>query len=158
MGTPTESLLTIFEPLLDAARDLDITDPAAARAELERRLPFEGEVAGRLKGELAQLLDEGRICERGELPMRWGRVSKALPESREFSIDVVQMNGAGPRHRHPEGEVNFCIATEGAPTFDGQPPGWVVFAPGSEHVPTVEGGMMLIVYLLPQGAMELLDR
>ena len=32
--------------------------------------------------------------------------------------------------------------------------GWVVESPGSEHVPTVEGGRMLIVYLLPEGAIE----
>jgi len=158
MANPTESLLSTFTPLLEAAEGLDLTDPAAARDALEARFPFEGEAARALRAELSEHLEAGRLCERGELPMRWGRVSKALPESRDFSIDVVQMNGAGPRHRHPNGEVNFCIGTEGAPTFDGLPPGWVVFPPGSTHVPTVAGGMMLIVYLLPGGAMELLDR
>lgn len=148
--------MATFEPLLASAAGLDLSDPAVACAELEARYPASGAEAQQLKQELFELLEEGKICERGEFPMKWGRVSKALPESREFSIDIVQMNGAGPRHRHPEGEVNFCIAQEGEPTFDGQAPGWVVFAPGSEHVPTVAGGMMLIVYLLPQGAMELL--
>jgi hypothetical protein len=38
----------------------------------------------------------------------------------------------------------------------GQGPGWVVEAPGSQHVPTVAGGTMLIVYLLPQGRIEFL--
>ena len=90
------------------------------------------------------------------LPVRWGRVSKATEESQGFSIDIVLMNGAGPRHRHPNGEVNFCIPIEGKPTFDGHKPGWVVFPPDSEHVPTVSGGIMLIVYLLPEGAMEFL--
>jgi hypothetical protein len=156
MGTPETSLLNLFEPLLSAAQGVDLHDPAAAREELESRYPAGGEAASALKRELLSLLDEGRICERGELPMRWGRVTKALPESQQFSIDIVQMNGAGPKHRHPAGEVNFCIATEGSPTFDGNPPGWVVFSPGSQHIPTVEGGMMLIVYLLPDGAMELL--
>ena len=66
------------------------------------------------------------------------------------------MNGAGPEHRHPAGEVNYCIALEGNPTFDGAPPGWVVKAPDSTHVPTVEGGTMLIVYLLPGGKIEFL--
>jgi hypothetical protein len=32
----------------------------------------------------------------------------------------------------------------------------VVEPPGSEHVPTVAGGRMLIVYLLPQGEIEFL--
>ena len=157
MSTTNDERLAHFLPLLEAASGLDLTDPAAARAELESRFPSDGPQAEALRAQLLAWLEAGAICERGELPMRWGRVSKATPESLDFTIDVVQMNGAGPRHRHPQGEVNFCTATEGAPTFDGQGPGWVVFPPDSVHVPTVEGGMMLIVYLLPQGAMELLN-
>jgi hypothetical protein len=88
--------------------------------------------------------------------VKWGRVTKATPESLDQSVDVVLMNGAGPKHRHPSGEVNFCVAVEGQPTFDGEPPGWVVLEPGSAHVPTVAGGTMLIVYLLPRGEMEFL--
>ncbi|MCP3914280.1 MAG: DUF4863 family protein [bacterium] len=84
-------------------------------------------------------------------------MTKALPESRDLSIDVVLMNGPGPRHRHPNGEVNYCVGLESTPTFDGDPPGWVVKTPESKHVPTVDGGTMLIVYLLPGGAMEFLQ-
>jgi hypothetical protein len=156
MTTSVDPMLKIFLPLVEAARGLDLSEPAAARAELEARFSSTGPEAIALREALLGLLGTGQICDRGELPMRWGRVSKALPESGDFSIDVVEMNGAGPRHRHPQGEVNFCIATDGEPTFDGQGPGWVVFEPGSVHVPTVAGGMMLIVYLLPSGAMELL--
>jgi hypothetical protein len=64
------------------------------------------------------------------------------------------MTAPGPRHKHPRGEVNLSFALEGAPRFDGQPEGWVVFPPGSEHVPTVTGGRMLIAYFLPGGAIE----
>ena len=156
MSTPTDPRLPAFQPLLEAAQGLDLTDPEAARRELELRFPSTGAAADALRSQLLAWLEAGEVCERGELPMRWGRVSKATPESLDFTIDVVHMNGAGPRHRHPAGEVNFCVATEDQPTFDGHGPGWVVFAPDSVHVPTVEGGMMLIVYLLPQGAMELL--
>ncbi len=156
MSTTNDERLKHFLPLLEAARGLELTDAPAAKAELESRYPSDGPQAKALREQLLTWLADGAICERGELPMRWGRVSKATPESLDFTIDIVQMNGAGPRHRHPQGEVNFCIATEGAPTFDGQAPGWVVFPPDSVHVPTVQGGMMLIVYLLPQGAMELL--
>ena len=67
------------------------------------------------------------------------------------------MNGPGPRHRHPDGEVSYCLAMDGEPTFDGRPPGWVVLPPDSNHVPTVEGGTMLIAYLLPGGAIEFLE-
>ena len=52
------------------------------------------------------------------------------------------------------GEVNYCVALEGEPRFDGHAPGWVVMPPGSGHVPTVSGGRMLIVYLLPKGQIE----
>lgn len=147
-------MLEQFRPLCEAAAGLDLTDPRAARAELVRRFDPASAAAREVERGLRALLAEGRIAERGELPVKWGRVSKAVPETQDFSIDVVHMNGAGPRHRHPHGEVNYCIALDGAPRFEGEPPGWVVLAPGSDHVPTVTGGTMLIVYLLPQGALE----
>ena len=147
-------MIDTFRPLLDAARDLDLSAPEAARQELERRFDPRGPAARELAAELLDLVRQGKLAERGELPVRYGRVSKAVAETAELSIDVVLMNGPGPRHRHPRGEVNFCVALEGEPTFDGEPPGWVVLAPGTSHVPTVAGGTMLIVYLLPQGEIE----
>jgi hypothetical protein len=149
-------MIETFRPLLDAASGVDLREPAAAERELARRLDPQGPVAKELVKALRALLAEGRIAERGEMPVKWGRVAKAGPTTNEFSIDVVHMNGAGPLHRHPNGEIDFCIALSGAPTFDGRPPGWVVFGPDSRHVPTVAGGEMLIVYLLPGGAMEFL--
>ena len=86
--------------------------------------------------------------------MRFGRVSKALPETRDFAVDAVDMEGPGPPHTHPRGELNLCFALDGSPTFDGQPPGWVVLGPGSWHVPTVAGGRMAILYFLPGGAWQ----
>jgi hypothetical protein len=147
----TDPMLSTFKPLLDAARGVDLADPARARATLERRLDPRGASARALERELKALLDAGKIAERGALPVRYGRVAKATPESGDYSIDVVLMNGAGPRHAHPNGEINYCIALDGEPRFDGEPAGWVVLPPGSSHVPAVEGGTMLIVYLLPGG-------
>ena len=143
-----------FAPLLDAASGLDLSDPDAAREELGRRFDPTGDAAQELRSELISLLDEGAIADRGEMPVKWGRVAKACEESRNFSIDVVLMNGAGPEHLHPKGEVNYCIALEGTPTFEDQAPGWVVMPTGSTHVPTVAGGTMLIVYLLPDGEID----
>jgi hypothetical protein len=148
--------LETFLPLLHAAQDLDLSSPSRARAELERRLDPRGKVALELNAELKALLEAGKVAERGALPVKYGRVAKAGEATLGFSIDVVHMNGPGPLHRHPNGEVNYCVALEGTPTFDGQAPGWVVFPPQSQHVPTVAGGTMLIVYLLPQGAIEFL--
>ncbi|MBL8862300.1 MAG: DUF4863 family protein [Planctomycetes bacterium] len=147
-------MIDTFRPLLDAARGVDLADPQAARAELVRRLDPRGPAAVALNRALTDLLDARRIADRGDPPVRWSRVAKATPESLGFSIDAVDMHGPGPHHVHPDGEVNWCVALEGDPRFDGQPAGWVVMPPGSGHVPTVSGGRMLIVYLLPGGKIE----
>jgi len=147
-------MLDTFRPLLEAAHGLDLSNPANARAELTRRLDPSSARAQQLRTSLLRLYEEGKIAANGALPVRWGRAAKAAPETLEQSIDVVVMNGPGPLHRHPLGEVNYCIAMEGSPLFDGQEPGWVVFPPESRHVPTVSGGTMLIVYLLPKGQIE----
>jgi len=61
---------------------------------------------------------------------------------------------AGPHHVHPHGEIDLIMPlTEGA-TFDGHPAGWCVYGPGSAHRPTVANGAALVLYLLPQGAIE----
>ena len=149
-------MLETFRPLLEAARGVDLADREAARRELERRFDPASASARAVDRALADLLAAGKLAQRGEPPVRYGRVAKAGPETLDFSIDVVHMTGPGPRHRHPNGEVNWCVALSGAPTFDGQGPGWVVLPSGSTHVPTVAGGEMLIVYLLPAGAIEFL--
>jgi len=147
-------MLETFRPLLEAAHGLDLGKPAEARAELARRFDPGSPRAKALRTALLQLYAEGKIAQNGALPVRWGRAAKATPETLEQSIDVVVMNGPGPLHRHPLGEVNYCVAIDGQPRFDGQEPGWVVFPPESRHVPTVSGGTMLIVYLLPKGQIE----
>jgi len=147
-------MLDTFRPLLEAAHGLDLSEPNEARAALQQRFDPAGPAAQVLRTSLLRLYEEGKIASNGALPVRWGRAAKATPETLEQSIDVVVMNGPGPLHRHPLGEVNYCIAMEGSPRFDGHEPGWVVFPPESRHVPTVTGGTMLIVYLLPQGQIE----
>jgi hypothetical protein len=150
-------MLETFRPLLDAAKGLDLSAGPEAETQLSERFNPNGQAAKDLNAALIRLFEEGKIANRGEPPVRWGRVAKAEADSYEFSIDVVHMSGPGPRHRHPNGEIDYCIALEGDPTFDGRQPGWVVMEPGSVHVPTVSGGLMLIVYLLPGGAMEFLS-
>ena len=72
-----------------------------------------------------------------------------------FSVDVVDMqNLAGPHHTHPNGEIDLVMPIEGDALFDGRPAGWVVMPPGSAHRPTVSAGRALVLYLLPQGAIE----
>lgn len=147
-------MISTFRPLLQAAQGLELKSPSAARAELARRFDPAGADAKALGRELVALYEQGKLATNGEMPVRWGRVCKSGEESLGFSIDVVVMNGPGPLHRHPLGEVNFAVAMDGDPRFDGQPAGWIVFPPDSQHVPTVSGGKMLIVYLLPEGKIE----
>ncbi|QDV07745.1 hypothetical protein Poly30_32760 [Planctomycetes bacterium Poly30] len=149
-------MLEKFQPLLDAAHGIDLSDPAAAKAALHARLDPNSPEGQAVSAGLVELLEKGEVANCGEAPVKFSRAAKATGETRDFSIDVVDMTGPGPRHLHPNGEINWCVALEGEPTFQGQPPGWVVETPGSEHVPTVVGGRMLIVYLLPGGAMQFL--
>ncbi len=147
-------VLDTFRPLIEAASGVDLGDAESAERLLASRLDPRGSVASALNAELAELLAQGSIANRGELPVRFGRVAKATEATCGFSIDVVVMNGAGPEHRHPLGEIDYCVALEGEPFFDGRPPGWVVCPLDSTHVPTVRGGTMLVVYLLPNGSIE----
>jgi hypothetical protein len=150
-------MIETFLPLLRAASGLDLSAPGTAVASLDARLDPAGEEADAVRAALLALLEEGRIADRGEAPLKYGRAARAGEETLGFSIDVVHMSGSGPRHRHPNGEVNFCVPLEGTPAFEGQRSGWVVMPPGSTHVPRVEGGTMLIVYLLPEGKIEFLE-
>jgi hypothetical protein len=98
---------------------------------------------------------EGWMCNREAGGIRYGRVVKASPATHGFSVDVVEMNDvAGPHHRHPNGEVDLVMPLEGDARFDGHGAGWVVYGPGSAHRPTVSGGKALVLYLLPDGAIE----
>ncbi|MEQ5839082.1 DUF4863 family protein [Paraburkholderia acidicola] len=98
---------------------------------------------------------EGWLCNREGGGIRYGRIFKALLETHGFSVDVVDMNNlAGPHHVHPNGEIDLIMPLDEGATFDGHPAGWCVYGPSSAHRPTVAGGEALILYLLPQGAIE----
>jgi hypothetical protein len=141
-------------PLLTFVAGLNLQDPAAARAALQSAFPVAGAFITALFEHLEAGVIAGTVCHRGEAPVKWSRVFKATPESHNLAADAVLMSAPGPRHRHPNGEIDLCFIIDGAPTFDGNPPGWTVYPPGSSHVPTVAGGTMLILYLLPGGAIE----
>ncbi len=149
--------LATLGPLLDFCAKLDLAKPEEARQKLEVDFPVEGDFVVRLGTALRKGLEAGSLCDQGEAPMQWSRLFKQAPETRDFSADVVCMNGAGPFHEHPAGEIDLAFALEGDPTFDGNPPGWTIYEPGSRHVPTVEGGSMVILYLLPGGQFRFLQ-
>ena len=98
---------------------------------------------------------EGWLCNREGGGIRYGRIFKPADDLYGFSVDVVDMADiAGPHHLHPNGEIDLVMPQGGDATFDGRPAGWVVMPPGSAHRPTVSQGRALVLYLLPQGAIE----
>jgi len=102
-----------------------------------------------------QGVDEGWLCQHEAGGIRYGRVFKPEDELHGFSVDVVDMdNCAGPHHKHPNGEIDLVMPLEGEALFDGHPAGWVVYAAGTAHVPTVSSGRALVLYLLPGGSIE----
>jgi hypothetical protein len=143
-----------LQPLLAFAAQLDLDQPDAARNALAAEFPLDSAPIQALRAHMIEEMNEGRLVHNGKDPLRYSRVFKQSEETLNFSSDAVLMNGAGPKHRHPEGEIDLCFALEGDPKFDGNPEGWVVYGKGSVHIPTVSGGQMLILYLLPNGAFE----
>ena len=98
---------------------------------------------------------EGWLCNREGGGIRYGRIFKPADDLHGFSVDVVDMADiAGPHHVHPNGEIDLIMPLDGDARFDGRPAGWLVCPPGSAHRPTVSQGRALVLYLLPQGAIE----
>lgn len=122
---------------------------------LNEQFPAAGEAFRSLANSCRQGIAEGWLCDREHGGIKFGRVIQSSPDSHDFSVDVVLMEDlAGPHHRHPNGEIDMIIPeTEGA-QFDGQGSGWMVYPAGSAHRPTVSAGRAIILYLLPEGAIE----
>lgn len=98
---------------------------------------------------------DGWLCNREGGGIRYGRVLKASDATHGFSVDVVDMADiAGPHHAHPNGEIDLIMPLTPDARFDGRPAGWCVYEAGSAHAPTVTRGRALVLYLLPQGAID----
>ena len=142
--------------LLRHVAGLDLSRPETAKDSLDEAFPVQGAFVSTLASLMRSGVQDGSLCNRGGGGVHFSRIFKASEETANLSADAVLMNGPGPEHRHPLGEVDLCLCETGEPSFDGRPAGWVVYPPGSQHVPTVGGGTMLILYLLPQGSIEFL--
>ena len=149
-----EQVIAALAAVLEQVQATDPSDPTAAAA-LQAALPLDAPAMQELAALVRRGIDEGWLCEREANGVRFSRVAR--PDhagTTPFSVDAVHMSGPGPGHTHPEGEIDLCFPVSGDPSFDGHPPGWVVYAPGYWHVPTVAGGTMDILYFLPQGAIQ----
>ncbi len=123
--------------------------------ELATAFPPDGETFGSLASLCEQGVREGWLANREHGGIKFGRVIKPGPGTAGFSVDVVEMDDiVGPHHRHPNGEIDMIIPQDPEAEFDGHGRGWVVYEPGSAHFPTVTGGRAIVLYLLPDGAIE----
>lgn len=145
-----EQFVAMLRPLAEALRVVDV-DASDAAAYAEQALAFDGEQIAAVRAAAVAHIESDWLLPKEAHGIRFGRVAKDLCG---FSVDCVWMDCPGPRHRHPQGEIDLCFATAGSARFDGHPEGWVVYGKGSEHVPTVTDGEMLILYFLPDGAIE----
>ncbi|MFM1872258.1 MAG: hypothetical protein RL398_1680 [Planctomycetota bacterium] len=150
--TSKEQFVAMLAPLAEALRAVDV-DAADASAQAERAAAFAGPQVAALRAAAVANIASDWLLPKAANGIRFGRVAKDLAG---FVVDAVLMDISGPRHRHPNGEIDLCFATAGEPRFDGHPEGWVVYGKDSVHVPTVTGGQMLILYFLPGGAIEFL--
>ena len=128
---------------------------AALDADLNAKYPAGGPVFNAAFDACRKAVVAGWMCNREAGGIKFGRVIKPGAATQGFSVDVVDMDRvAGPHHRHPNGDIDLIMPLEPGAKFDGRGAGWLVYGPGTAHSPTVSGGRALVLYLLPQGAIE----
>ena len=142
-------LMRELESLVRVLRQADPASPRDAETVLSAHVPPSGPHARRIEDLARSGVRDGWLVPKSGGPnVKFGRLAKDMGG---YSVDFVLMEGPAAGHTHTNGEINLGFAWSGAPRFDGRPPGWVVFAPGSHHVPTVTGGEMLLAYFVPGG-------
>lgn len=146
-------LLRLIAPVAEfcAGKAVD----AGLMAELNRHFPADGPEFAAIAACLAEGIDAGDFCGKEAGGIRFSRPTKPAPATHDFSVDVVAYGDlAGPHHIHPTGEIDMIVPVDETATFDGHGRGWLVLGPGSGHRPTIAGGQAIVLYLLPQGAIQ----
>lgn len=153
MSNVPERFVELIASITDAIKDRAI-EPGLADYLAARFAPNEA-VFTELEALCLQGVQEGWLCAREAGGIKFGRPVKPSPRTHGFSVDVVEMDEiVGPHHRHPNGEIDMVMPLAGEPQFDGVGRGWKAYTAGSAHRPTVRGGKALVLYLLPDGAIE----
>ncbi len=128
---------------------------AALQADLNQTFPAEGETFRLIREACHAGIAAGWLCTQGDAKRRYGRIFEPGDATHGFSVDVVDITDlVGNHHRHPTGEIDMIMPVTPEAKFDGIGAGWLVYAPGSGHRPTVTAGRALILYLLPEGKIE----
>jgi hypothetical protein len=148
-----EQFHALIAPVTELVQDKPLD--AKLEAELNAAYPAGGPAFKGIVEACNQAIAAGWMCNREAGGIKFGRVIKPGPDTQGFSVDVVEMKDVkGPRHRHPNGEIDMIMPLDSAAKFDGRGAGWMVYGPDSAHSPTVSDGRALVLYLLPQGAIE----
>ena len=128
---------------------------AALQRDLELEFPPESEAFRLVSRACHAGIAAGWMCTQGDAKRRYGRIFEPDDAMHGFSVDVVDITDlVGNHHRHPTGEIDMIMPVTPQAKFDGKGAGWLVYAPGSGHRPTVTAGRALILYLLPEGKIE----
>jgi hypothetical protein len=127
----------------------------ALQRKLNQAFPAGGDVFRRLEAACREGIAGGWMCAQGGGKRKFGRIFEPAGDLAGFSVDVVDIDDlVGNYHRHPNGEIDLIMPQTPGATFDARSAGWLVYAPGSGHRPTVKRGRVLVLYLLPQGRIE----
>lgn len=122
---------------------------------LNVEFPADGAEFNRIFEACKAAIAAGWMCNREAGGIKFSRVIKPSEAIHGFSVDVVEMNDCkGPHHRHPNGEIDMIMPLDAGAQFDGRGRGWLVYPAGHAHFPTVTGGKAIVLYLLPEGAIE----
>jgi hypothetical protein len=128
---------------------------AALQADLNLKFPAESEPFRLIREACHAGIAAGWLCTQGDAKRRFGRIFEPSAATHGFSVDVVDITDlVGNHHRHPTGEIDMIMPVTPEAKFDDSGAGWLVYAPGSGHRPTVSAGRALILYLLPEGKIE----
>lgn len=149
-----ETLIELVRPILDHLAKADLSAPDKAIAELNAAFPPDSAYVKSIRKLFSEGIAAGWLCDKKGGAASFSRVAKTGEATKGFSIDAVRLEGPGVWHRHTTGEVDLCFSDTPDARFDGFSEGWVVFAPGSAHVPTSTAGAMNILYFIPNGALQ----
>ncbi len=128
---------------------------AVLQHDLNLKFPPQGDMFQRIDQACHAGISAGWMCAQGDAKRRFGRIFEAGEATHGFSVDVVDITDlVGNHHRHPTGEIDLIMPVTPEAKFDGNGAGWLVYAPGTGHRPTVTAGRALVLYLLPEGKIE----
>jgi hypothetical protein len=148
-----EMLKSLLQPVMQVVAADGVTGDLEDR--LRDTLPPDSPAFAEIEAACHAAIAEGWMCAEGEGNRRFGRVIEPAADTNDLSVDVVDMiDLRGGHHTHPTGEVLMIMPQDADAKFDGRGKGWLVYAPGTGHRPTVRGGRTLVLYLLPEGKIE----